>query len=130
MDFSKYLNYINQCNYYSNYSHITITAIKDGNVVDGVLDIYPENLNHLGIVHGGALVTLADTVAGVAVHSTGKLGVLQDRDAVTCYPLPGPAGQDTGGVLDVLGVKGRHKGVQELAYHPVVQNHRAGAGGH
>lgn len=37
----------------------------------GVLDVQPLNLNLLGIVHGGCLATLADTVAGMGVSAAG-----------------------------------------------------------
>ncbi len=41
------------------------------------LDIRPESLNPYGMVHGGALYTLADDAAGAAVHSTGSYYVTQ-----------------------------------------------------
>ena len=41
------------------------------------LDIRPESLNPFGMVHGGALCTLADNAAGVAVHTDGRLYVTQ-----------------------------------------------------
>ena len=43
-----------------------------------MLEIQPSSLNPLGIVHGGALVTLADTVAGTAAYTTGKTCVTLD----------------------------------------------------
>lgn len=55
------------------------------------LDIRPESLNPFGMVHGGALYTLADDAAGTAAHSdgrhyvtqTGTLHFLQNRPAGT-----------------------------------------------
>ncbi|WP_295580195.1 PaaI family thioesterase [uncultured Oscillibacter sp.] len=41
------------------------------------LDIRPESLNPFGMVHGGALCTLADNAAGVAAHTDGRLYVTQ-----------------------------------------------------
>lgn len=39
---------------------------------EGELDVTPECLNPLGIVHGGCLAALADTVGGMAALSRGK----------------------------------------------------------
>lgn len=41
------------------------------------LDIRPESRNPYGIVHGGALYTMADDAAGVAVHTDGRHYVTQ-----------------------------------------------------
>ena len=41
------------------------------------LDIRPESLNPFGMVHGGALCTLADNAAGMAAHTDGRLYVTQ-----------------------------------------------------
>ncbi|NCB64052.1 MAG: PaaI family thioesterase [Clostridia bacterium] len=51
---------------FSAYNGITVTEVKDG-VGVGELAITPHSLNPMGIVHGGCLAALADTVAGVAV---------------------------------------------------------------
>ena len=56
---------------YSRLSHITITAVGDG-WAEGELTVCPEVLNPMGMVHGGCLATLADTVAGTAAHSGGQ----------------------------------------------------------
>lgn len=50
---------------FSQYNGLTVTRIQDG-VGEGELKITPQSLNPLGIVHGGCLAALADTVAGVA----------------------------------------------------------------
>ena len=42
------------------------------------LDIRPESLNPYGMVHGGALYTLADDAAGAAVHTDGRHYVTQN----------------------------------------------------
>ena len=41
------------------------------------LEIRPESRNPFGMVHGGALYTLADNAAGVAVHTDGRAYVTQ-----------------------------------------------------
>ena len=41
------------------------------------LDIRPESRNPFGMVHGGALYTLADDAAGAAAHSDGRHYVTQ-----------------------------------------------------
>lgn len=44
------------------------------------LDIRPESRNPYGMVHGGALYTLADDAAGAAAHSDGRHYVTQHGD--------------------------------------------------
>lgn len=44
------------------------------------LDIRPESLNPYGMVHGGALYTMADDAAGTAAHSDGRHYVTQHGD--------------------------------------------------
>lgn len=61
---------INQDDGYAAASHITITSMGEG-CASGELEVKPDSLNPYGMVHGGCLATLADTVAGVAVHSSG-----------------------------------------------------------
>ncbi len=72
---------------FSSYNHITVTDFPDGGAV-GELAVSAQSLNPHGIVHGGCLASLADTVAGWAVaHATG-------RDCVTvnyCFNFLRPA---------------------------------------
>ena len=42
------------------------------------LDIRPESLNPYGMVHGGALYTMADDAAGSAAHTDGRHYVTQN----------------------------------------------------
>ena len=49
---------------------VTITKVEH-DLCEGELAVGPDSINPGGYVHGGALVTLADTVAGVAAHSSG-----------------------------------------------------------
>ena len=44
------------------------------------LEIHPESRNPFGMVHGGALYTLADDAAGGAAHSDGRHYVTQHGD--------------------------------------------------
>ncbi|WP_101697541.1 PaaI family thioesterase [Clostridium minihomine] len=60
---------------FSAYNGITITKLEK-DVAEGELIITPQSLNSGGIVHGGCLATLADTVAGNGVASaTGHMCV-------------------------------------------------------
>ena len=68
--YTKAMNRINKGDGYANLSHIVVTKLQD-RYAEGELTITPETLNPRGIVHGGCLATLADTVSGVAAHSTG-----------------------------------------------------------
>lgn len=66
------------------------------------LDIRPESLNPYGMVHGGALYTLADDAAGAAAHSDGRYYVTQSG---TLHFLDNRAG----GVIRAEGTV-RHRG--------------------
>ena len=71
MDFySKLLERVNQAGTFSTNSRIFVTRIEQG-CAEGVLHADESSLNPNGIVHGGCLVTLADTVAGCAAHGLG-----------------------------------------------------------
>ena len=61
---------VNQTDGYAKGSHVRITHIALGSA-EGELEVCPEVLNPLGIVHGGCLTTLADTVAGCCACSAG-----------------------------------------------------------
>ena len=63
-------------NAYRIYSFIEPRLVEpDHSVV--VMNIHPENLNPFGMVHGGAICTLADNASGVAAHSDGRKYVTQ-----------------------------------------------------
>ena len=62
---------------FSLHNHIRITALYEDGTAMGELTIHPESLNPYGIVHGGCLATLADTVGGTGVHTA------TGRDCVT-----------------------------------------------
>ena len=64
-------HYINTARGYPKHSGITVTEVGE-DYCEGELAITPDVCNYLGIVHGGCLATLADTVAGIAACSTGQ----------------------------------------------------------
>jgi uncharacterized protein (TIGR00369 family) len=64
------LAHINHPGEFSSYNNIHITRVSE-HYAEGELTVTPESLNYIGVVHGGCLAALADTVAGVAVCSTG-----------------------------------------------------------
>jgi acyl-CoA thioesterase len=63
---------------FANYVGIEITAIGDGEAA-ARMEIKQHHLNGVGLVHGGALFTLADIAAAVAANSRGRVAV-----AVNC----------------------------------------------
>ena len=61
---------------YAAYNHMKVTDIFDDGSAVGELTVCPESLNPHGIIHGGCLASLADTVGGWAVYfATGKPSV-------------------------------------------------------
>lgn len=66
-----------KCNRFAEYNGIEITKI-DTDYAEGELCITEASLNPMGKVHGGCLASLADTVAGVAVATRGRVGVTMD----------------------------------------------------
>ena len=58
------------------YNHMELEALEQDRAVFR-LDIRPESRNPFGMVHGGALYTLADNAAGVAAHTDGRSYVTQ-----------------------------------------------------
>ena len=76
--YGKYLERVNHNGLFADVSHVSVTSVGEDHSARGVLDIHPSTLNPLGIVHGGALVTLADTVAGTAAFTTGQACVTLD----------------------------------------------------
>ena len=72
--FAQLIERINQSDGYTKISHITLTHVSLG-CAEGELKTVPDVLNPLGMVHGGCLAALADTVTGAAAHSIGQLCV-------------------------------------------------------
>ena len=67
------LSRIAQADSFSAYNNIRVTKVGADGVAEGVLTVTEHSLNPHGIVHGGCLASLADTVAGWAVaRATGS----------------------------------------------------------
>ena len=77
-DYSGMLNKVNSNPYFAVRSGVKVTAIHDDHSAEGELAICTDTQNPLGILHGGALFTLADTVAGTAAFTTGRSCVTLD----------------------------------------------------
>lgn len=86
--FSDIQRVVNGEGHFAPYNHITVTRIE-GREAEGTLEIRPESLNPMGIVHGGALVALADTVAGCAAFTCGKVCVTLDCSMQYLAPASG-----------------------------------------
>lgn len=69
--YEKLIRYINTARGYARHSGVRVTKIAP-DYCEGELTITPDLCNYLGIVHGGCLATLADTVAGIAACSSGR----------------------------------------------------------
>lgn len=59
---------------FSHVNHMRLTG-ADRDCVTGELEVVPDVLNPWGVVHGGCLVTLADTTAGTLNFINGKQSV-------------------------------------------------------
>ena len=66
-------------NAFTDHNFIRLESVEPDHVVYR-LDIRPESRNPFGMVHGGALYTLADDAAGGAAHSDGRHYVTQHGD--------------------------------------------------
>ena len=103
MDFySELLNAVNNGPYFGPRSRVKVTRAGGGEA-EGELEICTDTRNPMGIVHGGALFTLADTVAGTAAFTTGHTCVTLDSsmqflaaargDKVFCVATPKKIGR-------------------------------------
>lgn len=68
-----------RANAFTDYNFIRLESL-DPDCAVYRLDIRPESCNPYGMVHGGALYTLADDAAGTAAHSDGRSYVTQHGD--------------------------------------------------
>lgn len=101
-DYSGMLDRVNSGPHFGPKSGAKVTAIE-GNSARGELEIRTETQNPMGVVHGGALFTLADTVAGTAAFTTGRTCVTLDSsmqflaaargDKVFCVATPKKIGR-------------------------------------
>ena len=89
--FSKIVARINGSNSFAPANHMFVTQVGEDHSAQGVLEVQPTSLNPMGMVHGGALVALADTVAGCAAFTCGKVCVTLDCSMQ--YLAPGTGSQ-------------------------------------
>jgi uncharacterized protein (TIGR00369 family) len=59
---------VERSEFHSRFFGMTLEHVEEG-AVDVTLEIRPEHLNLLGIVHGGVIATLADTATGLAYRT-------------------------------------------------------------
>lgn len=113
---------VNQPHQFSYENGIYVTKVEPGRA-EGVLEVGPDSINPHGMVHGGALATLADTVGGSCACATGRRCVTASssmeflrpaqRQAhhLHCHPEKGgthPVGHP-GGVVQRSGQTGGHR---------------------
>lgn len=72
--YAKIMDRINQDNCFLQSSHMKVTRVDSGEAVVQ-MQITPETLNIYGLVHGGAIFSLADTAAGAASFTSGRESV-------------------------------------------------------
>ena len=63
-------------NAFMHYNHIEMVRVEPDHAVYQ-LTIRPESRNPYGLLHGGAIYTLADNATGVATHTDGRYYVTQ-----------------------------------------------------
>ena len=77
--YEKLRNIANNPERFSGFNQILLTSVSEGRVEGELADIIATQ-NPLGGVHGGALYTLADTAAGLAVATNGRANVTLDSN--------------------------------------------------
>ena len=70
MDYCKYMEYYNENNTYMRYNGMKLVVLKRG-YAEVELELNDNSLSIQGILHGGAIFTLADAAAGAAAKSYG-----------------------------------------------------------
>ena len=65
-----------QRNAFMIHNHIELESVEPDRAAFR-LNIQPDSKNHYGLVHGGAIYTLADNATGSAVHTDGRFYVTQ-----------------------------------------------------
>lgn len=70
-DYSDLLEQVNSGAFFGPSSGVKVTAIRQYEA-EGVLEVRKDAYNPLGVIHGGALFTLADTVTGTAAYTIGN----------------------------------------------------------
>ena len=80
----------NQPHQFSYENGIYVTKVEPGRA-EGVLEVGPNSINPHGMVHGGALATLGDTVGGSCACADGRRCVYGKR--ITCIATPKKEGR-------------------------------------
>ena len=78
----------NQPHQFSHESGVEVTHVEPGRA-EGVLTVGPDSINPHGKVHGGALATLADTVAGCCACARGRSCVTSGSSMEFLRPADG-----------------------------------------
>jgi len=76
MDYTELIKTFNERNPFTNGIGLRITEVKE-NYAAGEIEYSDKIINRNSHVHGGIYVSLADTIAGAAAHSTGGRYVTQ-----------------------------------------------------
>ena len=88
-DYSDLLEQVNSGAFFGPSSGVKVTAIRQYEA-EGVLEVRKDTYNPLGVIHGGALFTLADTVTGTAAYTIGhRPCVTQDSSKQLLAAAPG-----------------------------------------
>ena len=84
------MNKVNTPGQFPDYVRCRLTRLTPDGEAEGVLEVSPSVLNVWGTVHGGALSTLADTVAGTGVAAaTGRGCVTVNYSMNYLHPATG-----------------------------------------
>jgi len=67
----EFIEFYNVTDPYSKLSNIKIVSVGNG-VSEAKMEVKEENLNFMGGIHGGALLTLADVAAGSSTSRNGR----------------------------------------------------------
>lgn len=80
---------VNSPHQFSYENGVTVTKVEPG-FAQGELEVGPDSINPYGNVHGGALATLTDTVAGCCACSRGGSCVTANCTMEFLRPATGP----------------------------------------
>lgn len=83
------LDVVNTAHQFSYENGIVVTHVEPG-LARGELHAGPDSINPHGMIHGGALATLADTVGGCCACSTGNTCVTASSTMEFLRPAFGP----------------------------------------
>ena len=90
--YSKLLELVNTSGCFAPANHMYVTELRPDHSAVGVLEVQPSSLNPMGIVHGGALVTLADTVC-VTLDCSMQYLAPASGARITCTATPRKLGK-------------------------------------